>query len=66
MPRVGSLMLSEVRASDEGLPTLLTLIGLLTSVDFLVSTKLRASAEGLSALLALIGLFATVASFMVC
>lgn len=34
------LMLGKVRASNEGLPTLLTLVGLLTGVDFLVSTEL--------------------------
>lgn len=34
------LMLGKVRATNKGLPTLLTLIGLLTGVDFLVSTEL--------------------------
>lgn len=39
LPCMNSLMLGEVRAANEGLPTLLTLIGLLPSVDFQVSTK---------------------------
>lgn len=57
-------MLGKVRAADKGLPTLLTLIGLLPGVDLQVSAELGAAAEGLSTLLTLIGLLATVTSLM--
>lgn len=39
LPCMNSLMLGKVRATNEGFPTLLTLIGLLPSMDFQVSTK---------------------------
>lgn len=60
------MVLAEVRATDEGLPALLTLVWLLAGVDLLVSTKFRASAEGLPALLTPVGLLAAVALLMMC
>lgn len=49
-PRVGSLVLNEVRPAAEGLPTVRALVGLLPCVDSLVFCKDRAVAEALPTL----------------
>lgn len=64
LSRVDDLVLDEVRALAEALPTLHARVGLLPSVDFLVVNEVGAAVEGFTALVTLVGLQAIVDSLV--